>query len=426
MAPPARPRIVALGDSITVGLGLLETQAFPALLQAKIDEDGYQFEVVNAGVSGDTSAGGLRRLDWALEGDVKILILALGANDGLRGLSVADMKQNLTTIIERARGKNIVVILAGMEAPPNYGPEYVAVVPRGVPRGGREAACSVHSVHPRQGGGRQHAESSRRYPPECRRRPGHCRHGVAGAEVRDRSDGGGPVIELRGVSRTVPSGAGALTILHPIDLTVPRGRVLTIVGASGSGKSTLLGLIAGLDAPSTGSIVIEGVDITTLSEDALARLRGARIGFVFQSFHLLPSLTAFENVLVPIEIAGGADPARRAKALLAEVGLSERGHHYPSQLSGGEQQRVAIARALANSPPILLADEPTGNLDSTTGRQVIDLLLDIHRSRKTTLILVTHDPEIAAIADMSVTLRDGRIVRTVEAVERQLSTGTAD
>jgi putative ABC transport system ATP-binding protein len=220
------------------------------------------------------------------------------------------------------------------------------------------------------------------------------------------------VIELRGVSRTVPSGAGTLTILHPLDLDVPRGRVLAIVGASGSGKSTLLGLIAGLDAPSTGSILIDGVDITKLNEDALARLRGSRIGFVFQSFHLLPSLTAYENVLVPIEIAGGADPAARAKALLAEVGLTDRGHHYPSQLSGGEQQRVAIARALANSPPILLADEPTGNLDSTTGRQVIDLLLAIHRSRQTTLVLVTHDPEIAAIADATITLRDGRIVRT--------------
>ena len=166
-----------------------------------------------------------------------------------------------------------------------------------------------------------------------------------------------------------------LTILHPLDLMIPGGRVVAITGASGSGKSTLLGLIAGLDAPSTGTIVIDGVDITALSEDALARLRGTRIGFVFQFFHLLPSLTAFENVLVPIEIAGGADPARRAKALLAEVGLSDRGHHYPSQLSGGEQQRVAIARALANNPPILLADEPTGNLDSTTGRHVIDLLL---------------------------------------------------
>jgi len=218
------------------------------------------------------------------------------------------------------------------------------------------------------------------------------------------------VIELRGVSKTVPSGSGTLTILHPTDLTIQPGCVVTIVGASGSGKSTLLGLIAGLDAPSSGQILIDGVDITALSEDGLARLRGSRIGFVFQSFHLLPSLTAFENVLVPIEIAGGADPPARARALLAEVGLSDRGHHYPSQLSGGEQQRVAIARALANDPPIVLADEPTGNLDSATGRQVIELLLQIHRARGTTLVLVTHDPEIAAIAETTVRLKDGRVV----------------
>jgi putative ABC transport system ATP-binding protein len=222
------------------------------------------------------------------------------------------------------------------------------------------------------------------------------------------------VIELRGVSRTVTSGTGPLTILHSLDLVIPSGRVVAITGASGSGKSTLLGLMAGLDAPTTGAIIIDGVDITALSEDALARLRGTRIGVVFQFFHLLPSLTAFENVLVPIEIAGGPDPAGRAKSLLAEVGLSDRGHHYPSQLSGGEQQRVAIARALANAPPILLADEPTGNLDSITGRHVIDLLLQIHRSRQSTLVLVTHDPEIARIADMSIALRDGRIVSTTD------------
>jgi putative ABC transport system ATP-binding protein len=230
------------------------------------------------------------------------------------------------------------------------------------------------------------------------------------------------VIELRGVSRSVPSGTGTLTILQPLDLTIAGGRVVAITGASGSGKSTLLGLVAGLDAPTTGRIIIDGADLTALSEDALARLRGSKIGFVFQFFHLLPSLTALENVLVPIEIAGGANPRRRAEALLAEVGLSERGHHYPSQLSGGEQQRVAIARALANDPPILLADEPTGNLDSTTGRQIIDLLLQIHRARNTTLVLVTHDPEIAAIADMSIVLRDGRVVGTP--VARALPTET--
>ena len=220
------------------------------------------------------------------------------------------------------------------------------------------------------------------------------------------------MIELRGVSKTVPSGAGSLTILHPLDLTIDAGRVVAITGPSGSGKSTLLGLLAGLDAPSSGSVIVDGVDITALDEDSLARLRGTRIGFVFQFFHLLPSLTALENVLVPMEIARVPQAPARAKSLLDEVGLRDRGHHYPSQLSGGEQQRVAIARALANNPPILLADEPTGNLDSATGHSVIELLLAVNRTRKTTLVLVTHDPELAAVADVAIALRDGRVVRT--------------
>jgi putative ABC transport system ATP-binding protein len=226
------------------------------------------------------------------------------------------------------------------------------------------------------------------------------------------------MIELRNVSKTVPSGTGSLTILHPLDLTIPGGRVVAVTGPSGSGKSTLLGLLAGLDAPSTGSVIIDGVDITALDEDALARLRGTRIGFVFQFFHLLPSLTAHENVLVPMEIAGVPHAAARARELLAEVGLAARGHHYPSQLSGGEQQRVAIARALANNPPILLADEPTGNLDSGTGHQIIALLLDVNRTRNTTLVLVTHDPELAGMVDESIALRDGRVVQRVERAER--------
>ena len=224
------------------------------------------------------------------------------------------------------------------------------------------------------------------------------------------------MIELRGVSKTVPSGAGLLTILHPLDLTIDGGRVVAITGPSGSGKSTLLGLLAGLDAPSSGSVILDGVNITALDEDALARLRGMKIGFVFQFFHLLPSLTALENVLVPMEIAGVPGAAARARSLLDEVGLSDRGHHYPSQLSGGEQQRVAIARALANDPPILLADEPTGNLDSATGHSVIELLLGVNRTRKTTLVLVTHDPELAAVADAAIALRDGRVVRSTARV----------
>jgi putative ABC transport system ATP-binding protein len=218
------------------------------------------------------------------------------------------------------------------------------------------------------------------------------------------------MIELHGVSKTVQSGGQPLTILHPLDFVIAAGQFVAIVGPSGSGKSTLLGLLAGLDAPSTGHVVVDGTDITALSEDALARLRGEKNGFVFQFFHLVPSLTAFENIMVPMEIAGRRDPVARARQLLAEVGLSERGHHYPSQLSGGEQQRVAIARALANDPPILLADEPTGNLDSQTGRHVLDLLLDVRRTRRTTLVLVTHDHDLAALADTRLVLRDGRQV----------------
>ena len=218
------------------------------------------------------------------------------------------------------------------------------------------------------------------------------------------------MIELRAVSKTVTSGTEPLTILHPLTTTIDQGQFVAIVGPSGSGKSTLLGLLAGLDAPTSGSVVIDGVDITSLGEDALAKLRGEKIGFVFQFFHLIPSLTAHENVAVPMEIRGTPNPGVRARALLEEVGLTGRAHHYPSQLSGGEQQRVALARALANDPPILLADEPTGNLDSTNGRVIMEMLRRIHESRNTTLILVTHDQELAAMADTCISLRDGRVV----------------
>ncbi len=218
------------------------------------------------------------------------------------------------------------------------------------------------------------------------------------------------MIDIRGVSKTVMSGGRPLTILHPLDLVVPSRQCLAVVGPSGSGKSTLLGLIAGLDAPSSGQILLDGIDITALDEDALARLRGARIGVVFQFFHLIPSLTAFENVLVPMEIAGAQGARERAGVLLMEVGLEGRGHHYPSQLSGGEQQRVAIARALSNNPSIVLADEPTGNLDSENGRHIIDLLLDINHRRGATVVIVTHDRELAARANARIVLSDGRVV----------------
>jgi putative ABC transport system ATP-binding protein len=222
------------------------------------------------------------------------------------------------------------------------------------------------------------------------------------------------MIELRDVCKTVISGTEPLTILHPLSMTIARGRFVAIVGPSGSGKSTLLGLIAGLDAPTAGSVLIDGVDITRLDEDRLAKLRGEKIGFVFQFFHLIPSLTAVENVSVPMEIIGLRDARQRAEALLEEVGLTGRAHHYPSQLSGGEQQRVALARALANAPPIVLADEPTGNLDTANGRHIMTLLRTIHERRGTTVVLVTHDAELASLADTRLVLRDGHVVETVD------------
>jgi putative ABC transport system ATP-binding protein len=216
------------------------------------------------------------------------------------------------------------------------------------------------------------------------------------------------MIELRGVAKSVMSGDQPLTILHDIDLRVDAGQSLAITGPSGSGKSTLLGLIAGLDSPTRGSIHIDGVEITRLDEDRLAKLRGEKIGFVFQFFHLIPSLTALENVMVPMEIAGQADARPRARRLLQEMGLEARGHHYPTQLSGGEQQRVAIARALSNDPRILLADEPTGNLDTANGQHILDLLVLINRQRGTTVVLVTHDARLASMMRMQLSLRDGR------------------
>jgi putative ABC transport system ATP-binding protein len=231
------------------------------------------------------------------------------------------------------------------------------------------------------------------------------------------------MIELREVSKTVASGGQPLTILHPLTLTIPKGQFVAIVGPSGSGKSTLLGLIAGLDAPTAGHVLIEGVDITALDEDSLARLRGEKIGFVFQFFHLIPSLTAHENIAVPMEIAGIADARRRTDALLEEVGLQGRSHHYPSQLSGGEQQRVALARALANDPPIVLADEPTGNLDSTNGRHIMELLQTVHDRRGSTIVLVTHDADLAALADARLVLRDGRVVENTMRVRARATVG---
>ena len=220
-----------------------------------------------------------------------------------------------------------------------------------------------------------------------------------------------PRIELLKLTRKLPSGGRELTILDEVDLTFRAGEFAAVLGPSGSGKSTLLALMAGLDRPTSGGVWIDGTPIQDMSEDELALLRRHKIGFVFQSFQLLGNLTARENVLLPIELLGQPDPVGRADELLAAVGLADRGHHYPSQLSGGEQQRVALARAFAARPPILLADEPTGNLDGATGRRILELLTELRRREGTTLVLVTHDPAVAALADRRIHLLDGRVER---------------
>lgn len=219
-----------------------------------------------------------------------------------------------------------------------------------------------------------------------------------------------PILEVRGLLKSIHSGTHRVDILRGISFAVERGQFVAIMGPSGSGKSTLLGLLAGLDAPSAGKVILDGQEIQDLAEDDMAVLRGRKIGFVFQSYQLVPTLTAEENVLLPLDLAGdGFAGAERARGLLERVGLADRFDHYPVQLSGGEQQRVALARAFVGRPPLILADEPTGNLDSANGKHVLDMLVELNRSEGATLVLVTHNRELAARADRLVTLHDGRI-----------------
>jgi putative ABC transport system ATP-binding protein len=220
------------------------------------------------------------------------------------------------------------------------------------------------------------------------------------------------VIDVRGLTKVIDTGVHRVEILKGIDLSIPAGQFAAIMGASGSGKSTLLGLLAGLDTPTSGQIMLDGEEITGLAEDKLSVVRGRKIGFVFQSYQLIPTLTAEENVLLPHELVGtnGGGGRQRARDLLQQVGLSDRMDHYPVQLSGGEQQRVALARAFMVRPPILLADEPTGNLDSANGRHILDLLIRLNSEQGTTLVLVTHDTALAAHAQRRIVLQDGRIV----------------
>ncbi|WP_371861736.1 ABC transporter ATP-binding protein [Pseudoduganella albidiflava] len=228
----------------------------------------------------------------------------------------------------------------------------------------------------------------------------HATHASAGAAA----------IAVTGLTKRVADASGELTILHRVDFTVQKGQTLAIVGASGSGKSTLLGLLAGLDTPSGGKVLIDGTDIFALDEDGRAALRKAKLGFVFQSFQLLPHLTAVENVMLPLELAGDGDARPKAEAMLGRVGLSSRLRHYPKYLSGGEQQRVALARAFVTQPPLLLADEPTGSLDAATGEAVIALMFELNREHGSTLVLVTHDPAMAARCGRTITIAAGRLV----------------
>ncbi|MEQ6341669.1 MAG: ABC transporter ATP-binding protein [Gammaproteobacteria bacterium] len=218
-----------------------------------------------------------------------------------------------------------------------------------------------------------------------------------------------PIVRAENLAKQVNSPEGELVLLHDIDLTIVPGEAVAIIGTSGSGKSTLLGLLAGLDTPSRGKVWIDGTDLFALNEDGRARLRGAMIGFVFQSFQLLPNLTALENVMLPLELAGRDDARDAARAVLARVGLDARRNHYPKQLSGGEQQRVAIARAFAPQPKLLFADEPTGNLDRATGKRVADLLFEINQELATTLVLVTHDETLARRCNRRLELETGRL-----------------
>ena len=228
------------------------------------------------------------------------------------------------------------------------------------------------------------------------------------ANILDKSDK--RVIEVEQLGKDVPSGDSVLTILHDISFGVKRGEAAAIVGASGSGKSTLLGLMAGLDLPSRGRVRIDGQDLGELDEDRRAELRGRSLGFVFQSFQLLPALTALENAMLPLELSGRADAREQASSMLTRVGLGQRFNHYPKHLSGGEQQRVALARAFAVKPQLLLADEPTGNLDATTGAQIIDLMFEMNEEQGTTLILVTHDEALAQRCGRTLRLSAGRLV----------------
>ncbi len=367
-----RPKIVLLGDSLTAGLGLLEDQAYPALLQKKLDADGYKYDVENAGVSGDTSAGGLRRLDWALQGNVRVLVVALGANDGLRGLSTAEMKSNLTQIIQRARERDILVILAGhgsaaelrrrvrrrpsgRRSATSRSEERVAFIPFLLDRvAGRPELNQGDGIHPNAQG----AQIDRRHRldrPAARRWIRSPPHDRAARRLQARAE--------RQRHAHHPASPRPRSSRPAVSWRSP--------GLRAAASRRCSGLLAGLDSPSEGRVVVDGVDITALDEDALARLRGQRIGFVFQFFHLLPSLTALENVLVPMEIAGAKDAgaarrraarrsrARRPQAPLSLAAFRRRAAARRHRPCAGQRAAAAAGRRADGQPG--QPDRPSGD-----------------------------------------------------------------
>lgn len=280
-------------------------------------------------------------------------------------------------------------------------------VAKAVDDGNGSARCSVTIRKQEKCGGKNAAGHSKSIAILCGRSEAA---GAFDGLVICEGVAGERMIEVRGLKKSIRNGPRVVEILRGIDLAIPKGQFAAVMGASGSGKSTLLGLLAGLDTPTEGQVILDGVDISGLEEDRLAGIRGTRIGFVFQSYQLIPTLTALENVMLPHELNAPGDARRKAESLLTTVGLQDRLHHYPVQLSGGEQQRVALARAFVLDPPIVLADEPTGNLDTRNGQHVLELLTERQRESGTTLVMVTHDPQIAERADRRIHLRDGAVV----------------
>eukprot|EP01022_Parablepharisma_sp_SALTPOND_P027028 TRINITY_DN65526_c0_g1_i1.p1 TRINITY_DN65526_c0_g1~~TRINITY_DN65526_c0_g1_i1.p1 ORF type:complete len:413 (+),score=30.55 TRINITY_DN65526_c0_g1_i1:118-1239(+) len=361
--------------------------------------------VINAGVSGSTTSDGLSRLKWYMKKKPSLVFVALGANDGLRGLDLEKSQKNLEEIIEYAKNSNAKVLLAGMLIPPNYGPEY------------SESFKKMYQ------------ELKKKY--DLKTMP-FLLKGVAGEKELNLADGIHPnaeghkiiaenvfiflkeelqMLELKSLKKSYLQGSENIEIFENLNFHLEEGEMVAIMGKSGSGKSTLLSLISGIIKPNSGEIVLNSVSYKELNEEQINDFRATNIGFIFQNFHLVSYLNALENVMLPAKVCNIAHPKERAIELLTSVGLSHRLKHLPSELSGGEKQRVAIARSLIHNPKIILADEPSGNLDDETGNSVMDILFELVEKNRTTLILVTHSKDVASRCEKIYKLSSGNLVQ---------------